>query len=85
MAEKASFIKLNNDNYIHQSFRMKMVLIERDLWLLVDPDADEPVGDDAILQAAIAGQLQKALALISLNIEEDQLIHKMHKMVELLG
>lgn len=74
MADKASFEKLNNGNYVHWSFRMKMVLIEKDLWQLIDPDVNHaaPAADRAAEEAT---QLQKALAVISLNVDDDQLIH----------
>lgn len=73
--EKVSFVKLNNANYVHWAFRMKMVLVERDLWHLVNPDAAPAVGQNEEQNAQIALSLVKALAVISLNIEDDQLIH----------
>lgn len=73
--DRASFVKLNNHNYVHWAFRMKMVLIERDLWRLVNPDVAAAVGENDQQNAEINANLQKALAVISLNIDDDQLIH----------
>lgn len=75
MADKTSFVKLNNTNYVHWAFRMKMLLIEKDLWILVNPNVPLVAGVNDAANAEIAANLQKALAVISLNIEDDQFVH----------
>ena len=78
MADKqALFEKLNNHNYMMWSFKMKMVLIKEEVWDVVAGEAEEAGGDqEDAAAAAVAnqGRQMKALALISLMVENDQLV-----------
>jgi len=79
------FDKLNNSNYRDWSFRMKMLLISKDLWKCVEPKADEkdPVKKgsnsttkdekDTVDEENQEGL--KALSHIVLMIDSEQLIH----------
>lgn len=68
MAEKISFEKLNNHNYMHWSFRMRMFLIKEGIWNVVNNAA-------AAANADLADAGQKALAFICLNVDDNQLVH----------
>lgn len=42
MAEKYSFAKLDNDNYFVWKYRMEMLLIKENLWMVVTDAKPEP-------------------------------------------
>lgn len=74
MADRGvAFDKLNNNNYMTWSFKMRMYLIKEGCWNVVggpvnaDADAEEDEVD-------LDRQGQKALAIISLMVDDDQLV-----------
>lgn len=75
-----SFEKLNNENYMTWSVKMKMYLIKEDVWNVVRPVeaganivAGGGVAADAAANAELARREDQALALITLMVENDQL------------
>lgn len=68
MADRASFEKLNNQNYMNWALRMRMFLIKEGLWSVV---SNIEVAENVENQE----DGQKALAFICLNIEDNQLGH----------
>lgn len=73
---KISIEKLNGANYATWSYQIKMVLLECDLWTIVDPGEDEP-GENASAQEkkVYLTRQGKAHAKIALAICDEQQMH----------
>lgn len=63
------FEKLNNKNYLTWSFKMKMLLIREELWDVIEGTIVENE-----LEAETARKKQRALSMIVLLIENDQIV-----------
>lgn len=76
MADHIKIEKLNSVNYATWSYQMKMVLMETDLWSVIEPGEDEPP-DDAVanIKKAYITRQGKALAKIALAICDEQQMH----------
>lgn len=73
MADRnAQMDKLNNSNYMSWSFKMRMLLIKENCWNVVggNADAGDEDGDEA---EGLERRQEKALALICLMVDDDQL------------
>lgn len=66
---KFSIVKLNNENYFVWKYRVEMLLVKEGLWTAVKDAKPEPVTD------AWTGKDDKARALISLLVSDNQLNH----------
>lgn len=68
--EKSLFIeKLNNSNYSLWSFKMKMYLIREGCWKVISEETTGMKPEDVMVMN------EKALSLIALMVENDQLVH----------
>lgn len=78
MAEnnKTSIEKLNSVNYASWSYQMKMVLMEADLWTVIEPGENEPAADAAAnVKKTYLSRQGKAHAKIALAICDEQQMH----------
>ncbi|UYV60193.1 hypothetical protein LAZ67_1000357 [Cordylochernes scorpioides] len=64
--------KLNGLNYSSWSFQIKLILLDNDLWSIVDPGEVKPEGGDVGLINKFNTRQNKALAKICLSIGEEQ-------------
>ncbi|UYV71045.1 hypothetical protein LAZ67_8001516, partial [Cordylochernes scorpioides] len=63
--------KLNGLNYSSWSFQIKLILMDNDLWSIVDPGEVKPEGGDVGLINKFNTRQNKALAKICLSIESE--------------
>ncbi|UYV81527.1 hypothetical protein LAZ67_20001435, partial [Cordylochernes scorpioides] len=70
--------KLNGLNYSSWSFQIKLILMDNDLWSIVDPGEVKPEGGDIGLINKFNTRQNKALAKICLSIGEEQQNHIRH-------
>lgn len=68
---KCSFQKLNGENYAVWSYKMELLLIDDNVWDVIDKE--KPTGDDKV--AVWNKGNDKARVRIGLSVEDDQLIH----------
>ena len=67
--------KLTHENYDSWSFRMMMLLVDRDLWEIVNGDEILPPNANNELKLKFKKRSQKALALIGLHVGDEFLPH----------
>ncbi|UYV77157.1 hypothetical protein LAZ67_14003462 [Cordylochernes scorpioides] len=70
--------KLNDANYSSWSFQMKLVLIENDLWSLINPGEAKPDPSDLVATKLFLSREGKAFAKICLGINDEQQLHVQH-------
>jgi hypothetical protein len=74
-----SFEKLNESNYADWRYLMEALLVEKDLWDVVDGSETRPAGsDNSKAVRAFVKKQQLARSKIILNIEKSQLPHTRH-------
>src|SRR5215469_14554113 len=69
-----SIDKLDGTNYHAWKYKIQMVLIDKDLWEVVDETEKKPENDNNGA-AAWTKKDKKALATISLTIKDSELVH----------
>lgn len=69
---KYTITKLNNGNYFNWRYKMKMLLIEKGVWMTITTDPPNSVTDDWTQKD------ERAHIAIALNIEDDQIQHIRH-------
>ncbi|UYV77695.1 K02A2.6-like, partial [Cordylochernes scorpioides] len=69
---------INGLNYSSWSFQIKLILMDNDLWSIVDPGEVKPEGGDVGLINKFNTRQNKALAKICLSIGEEQQNHIRH-------
>ncbi|UYV65318.1 hypothetical protein LAZ67_3003933 [Cordylochernes scorpioides] len=70
--------KLNGANYSSWSFQIKLVLIENDLWSLINPGEAKPDPSDLVATKLFLSREGKAFAKICLGINDEQQFHVQH-------
>jgi hypothetical protein len=71
-----SIAKLDEQNYHTWSFKVQMILEEKDLWDVVNGDDERPSTSE--MKKAWDKRSRKALAIICLAISDSQLVHVRH-------
>ena len=83
MAEEGGLVnkliieKLTHENYDSWAFRMMMVLVDRDLWGIVNGDEILPADASSEKKRQFVKRSQKALAIIGLHVSDEFLPHIM--------
>src|SRR5579862_5076644 len=67
--------KLDADNFHAWKFKMQMVLVDKELWDIVDGSETAPPENQADQLKAWKGKDKKALATICLSIKDSELVH----------
>ena len=66
---KYTIAKLNSNNYFNWRYKLQMLLIEKDVWEVIDEEEPTPITN------AWRRKDRKALATIALHVEDDQIQH----------
>lgn len=66
---KYSIAKLNSNNYFNWRYKLQMLLIEKDVWDVIDKEPPNPITN------AWTKKDRKALSTIALHVEDDQIQH----------
>lgn len=66
---KYSIVKLNSNNYFNWRYKLQMLVIEKEVWDVINEEPPNPVTN------AWEKKDRKALSTIALNVEDDQIHH----------
>ena len=71
-----SIDKLNGSNYHAWKFKIQMVLIDKDIWDVIDGSEEEPMAESSVAASGAWNKKdKKALATICLSVTDSELVY----------